>query len=439
MVKSRSSLGRNQGPAVAWKLDDRTGVLAGDYCGFTAKANAQRPSIVRILPEVEIVNGQPVIQPMRFQDDDGVWTTSDFFRKVTVAEIGSGSSFTCFIADPSDADEDMPPSDFPVRRVRTVLEDAIAEKEAWANAYASWFMPHGKYQTIDFPWPLQYTVLQCFAYLQPGCNHRDTIEKHASRLTAHPQFGNVLAQPEMKFMFIKGSGAEALADVFLGIDEETQEFKVPADVLGPNNPLGVYISGEKEVDEAARTERSICTVQPFDLAANGFYVPDEAALVQWWRPWDKVFRKMTYSEQVKKLAQIFGNELINYVFGPNGGTQDPVNVAPAGPQGAPQQPQAPAGPQGAPQGWGAPQAPAGPQGAPQAPAGPQGAPQGWGGQPQAPAGPQGAPQAPAGPQGAPQQGIADASSTTPETPAGVMTAEAVRDRFSKYKQSDGQG
>lgn len=438
MAKSRSTLGRRRGPDVAWKLDDRAGILRDEHLGFTAKANGQRPTIVRLLPEIEMVDGQPVVQPMRMVDEDGEPYTTDFFRKVTVAELGSGSNFTCFIADPSDAEEDMPRSDYPVMRLREALEDALEANEEWAMPYFKWFKPHGKYDNIDFPWPIQYTVLQCFAYLQPGCNHKDTINDHARRLSPHPKYGHVLASPEKKFMFIKGSGADALADIFLGrVSEDSEEFKVPADYLGPDNGMGLFISGEKEIDEEEKTERSVCTVQPFDLAHEGFYVPNGNDLVKFWTPWDKVFRLMTYDEQVKKLAQIFGQPLIDRVFG--------QASAPAGPTG----PAGPAGPTSAPGpgqaesqtgGWTTPQAPADP--APQQAQ--QAAPQQQATQAQQTAQtswttPSGGAQAASAPaaaqQGPPQQGVSDATATTPETPAGPMTAEDVKARFGKYSQN----
>lgn len=452
MAKSRTSLGRTRGPELAWKLDDRAGVLQGDNLGFTAKANGQRPTIVRVLPEVELIDGQPVIQPMRIIDDDGEATTSYFFEKVTVVELGSGQNFTSFIADPSDAEDGMSRSDFPVMKLRSVLEDAIEARAEWVQPYMTWFMPHGKYDSIDFPWPVQYTVLQVFAYLQPGCNHKDTIEKHGQRLMAHPQYGHVLAQPEKKFMFIKGSGADALDDMFLGRDPDTEQFKVPDTVLGPESGAGLFISGEKEIDEKERTERSVCTVTPFDLGGAGFYVPNEADLVKFWTPWDKVFRKMTYDEQVKKLAQIFGNDLIRRVFDSGsaaGQDAGPIQTSAPGPgqesqTGGWQQPAPAAAPQQQapqqqpPQGGAMVQQPAQAQVAQnqqpptqaQQPAAPAGG--GW----NIPAQPTQQAQQPAAgqPQGGPQGAISDATAQTPETPAGPMSSEDVRSRFEKYSQ-----
>jgi len=398
-----------------------TGVLKNAR-GFRAKANPKRPTIFRVCPEVE--NG--AISPMRL-DNDG--TLSCFFDKVTIAEMGgakSGAKFTTFICDPSDAPEDMPRSDYPAVKLKAFMDDALDSNPEWLHPFLSWFAPHGQYNGIGFPWPATHLCLQGFAYQQPGCQVQDAIEKAGSRLANHPQYGYVMNKPadEFKVMFIKGGGIKEMEKMFLGrVSDDSEEFMVPATVLDPGSKIAVHITGGKEDTEDG--ERTVYLVKPFNLVENNCWVPDAAAIKSNFRPWNTLFKKMTYNEQMQKLVSMFSPDLINRCFGTTINVQAPAPTAGA----APAADAAPAA-----GGWGA--------GSPAADAAPaaEAAPAadgGWGGNSQqAPANT--APAAEAAPAAAGGWGgaVADATAQTPKSDGGQLSEEALEDRFNKYKQGD---
>lgn len=462
--KARSSMGR--GSRADYDVDDAAGWLQQGILGFKTKAKAGGETI--FLP----------IFPGPIRTPDGEDT--DYFRSVQVAEFGLEKNYQSWIANPSDR-PDLPFNEIPVVMLHRDLDAGCKRNDPAYLEAARYFIPHGQYKQPDFRWPTTWVVFQAAVYRQPSLEDHEVRSKLKDKLRAiagppdkdgKPTTDWVFAEPEFKTVWIKGTGRDAISAALHGVDA-AGNFTMPIEAFAGGAPCAFRTAMFRD-----KEDKPNMGIEVVDLASMGLRAPTREEVMAKWVPWEKVFRKITYAEQVGRLAKYFGNKYVGMVIpdlhahvqhvqqamspaapppaqGQPGQPQGaswgaPGGAAPAQGQGVPapamvrtfQPPaetppaaQQPAQTQGQPS-WGVPAAPPATQAPAAAPPAAASPPQGqaaWGAPPASSAQPQ---QQAAPPQGATQvQGApvtAQPPSTVPMTPAEMAA------RFGGYRQADGQ-
>lgn len=359
-----------RGNKVNFDLDDASAYLVG-VPGAAAKAK---------------INGESVFvpcYPFPLRNESG--EMQDFYSQTVIAEIGSGQKFCSFVAIPSDQ-PDIHRDDIPVSKLRSKISKMIdANDPALTARAATALAPKGKYEKPDLPWPQTYLLMQVFAYRVPGfCE--DSINTDPTHLaktvivdsglievdknnTPTPKMLRVYSKPEYKVLFVKGTGRDALAELFEATGPDGQ-------YLIPNNfGMGGFPTGIQTFTEKDDQDRAKMSMAPFDIAKAGLVIPTPEEVAAAFKPWDKIVKKIRYQDQIQKLIDVFGADVVALAF------PDVTNVsvqtgagtsgwqAPAGaraavtgssPQTPPQAPQPPVTPPAAPPAPPAPPAPAAP-------------------------------------------------------------------------------
>jgi hypothetical protein len=361
--KARSAMGR--GRQVDYDLDDASGWLQQGVSGFKTKAKAGGETI--FLP----------IFPGAIRTVDGEDT--DYFRAVQVAEFGLERNFTSFIANPSDK-PDLPYNEIPVIMLNREFDSGVKRNDPVFLPAARFFVPHGQYKQPDFRWPATWVVFQAAVYRQPSIGDPkvfETLKGKIRQLNDGPNGAPgtwVYIEPEFKTVWIKGTGRDAISAALHGVDDKGN-FTLPLEAFAGGAPCAFRTIMYRDAEDKPNMGVDI-----IDLASNGLRAPTREEVIKRWVPWEKVFRKITYAEQVARCAKYFGNDLVGavipdlhtYIGAQHGGQQPPAGqqaswnsqppqqpagqppAASWGGQQPPQQPQQPAQPPAA--SWGAPPA-----------------------------------------------------------------------------------
>lgn len=441
--RASSSMGR--GRMVNYDLDDATGFLQQGCSGFKTKAKTGADTI--FIP----------IFPGPIRTPDGEFT--DFFRAVQVGEFGREKNFTNFIANPADREIEYP--DIPVIALCREFKNGIDRNDPAFLPAMPFFMPRGQYNQPDFKWPATWIVFQCAVYRQPALSDPKILETLKGQVKQLADGTWVFSEPQFKMVFLKGTGRDAITERFSACDPQGN-FQVPVEFCAGGAPVGFRTGFRKGEDD-----KSEMTLDFYDLSANGLRPPTQDEVIKNWKPWEKVFRKISYAEQMQKCVKYFGLPLVSQVF-PDAAAIVGMGGAPMSPAG--QQAAPPAGAGGAAT-WAAappvapapavvrtfqqPAAPAAPAAPPAAAAAAAPAPAAggatWGAPPQQPAADPAAPQqqaaapAPQPQQVAPAQPAAAAAAVVPpaqvppvaavapQAGAAPMTAAEMTARFQTYR------